>query len=402
MKTIGLAGLLSAALAVGAQAQVADAGKPLRIGLLMDMSGGYSEVGGAGSVTAAKMAVEDFGGKVLGRPVEVVVADTQNKVDIASGTARKWFDQEGVDAVVDMASTAAALAVFEIAKEKNKIVIVNLSGGVRMTNESCTPNTIHYVYDTYALARSTAQAVLKQGGTSWYFVTADYTFGHDFEKDASRFVTEGGGKVLGSSRAPLGTHDYSSYLLQAQSSGAKAVAFATAGGDTANALKQSAEFGLKDSGQRLVGLLVYINEINSLGLQATQGTLLTNGFYWDRDEETRAFSKRYFERMKLMPNMSQAGVYSSTMHYLKAIQKAGTSDTASVMKAMKETPVNDFFAKNGKIREDGRMVHDLYLYEVKKPSESQYPWDYYKLVTVIPGDQAFQPLSESRCPLVKK
>jgi branched-chain amino acid transport system substrate-binding protein len=395
-----LVGFLSASLALSA-AHGAE-GKPVRIGLLLDMSGGYSEVGGAGSVTAAKMAVEDYGGKVLGRPVEVLVADTQNKVDIASAAARKWFDQEGVDAIVDMASTAAALAVFEIAKEKNKIVMVSLSGGVRMTNESCTPNTVHHAYDTYALARSTAQAVLKQGGTSWYFITADYTFGHDFERDASRFVTEGGGKVLGSSRAPLGTVDYSSYLLQAQGSGAKVVAFATAGGDTANSLKQAGEFGLKDAGQRLVGLLVYDNEINSLGLQATQGTLLTTAFYWDRDDETRAFSKRYFERMKLMPNMSQAGVYSSTMHYLKAMEKAGTSETASVMKTMKDTPVNDFFAKNGKIREDGRMVHDLYLYEVKTPSESKYPWDYYKLVATIPGEQAFQPLSESRCPLVKK
>ncbi len=401
MRTLSvLVGFLSASLALSA-AHGAE-GKPVRIGLLLDMSGGYSEVGGAGSVTAAKMAVEDYGGKVLGRPVEVLVADTQNKVDIASAAARKWFDQEGVDAIVDMASTAAALAVFEIAKEKNKIVMVSLSGGVRMTNESCTPNTVHHAYDTYALARSTAQAVLKQGGTSWYFITADYTFGHDFERDASRFVTEGGGKVLGSSRAPLGTVDYSSYLLQAQGSGAKVVAFATAGGDTANSLKQAGEFGLKDAGQRLVGLLVYDNEINSLGLQATQGTLLTTAFYWDRDDETRAFSKRYFERMKLMPNMSQAGVYSSTMHYLKAMEKAGTSETASVMKTMKDTPVNDFFAKNGKIREDGRMVHDLYLYEVKTPSESKYPWDYYKLVATIPGEQAFQPLSESRCPLVKK
>jgi branched-chain amino acid transport system substrate-binding protein len=402
MRSFVLAGLVWTAMLVGAQAQTPQTAKPVKIGLLMDMSGAYSEVGGAGSVTAARMAVEDYGGKVLGRPVEVVVADTQNKVDVASSMARKWFDQEGVDIVMDMASTAAALAVFEIAKEKNKIVIVSLSGGVRMTNESCTPNTIHYAYDTYALAKGTAQAVLKQGGKSWYFVTADYTFGHDFERDATRFITEGGGKVVGSSRSPLGTQDYSSYLLQAQGSGANVVAFATAGGDTANSLKQAGEFGLREAGQRLVGLLVYINEINSLGLKATQGTVLTDAFYWDRDEETRAFAKRYFERMKLMPNMSQAGVYSSTMHYLKSIEKAGTTDTAAVMKTMKETPINDFFAKNGRIREDGRMVHDLYLYEVKKPEESKYPWDYYKLLATIPGDQAFQPLSESRCPLVKK
>ncbi|MBP32393.1 MAG: ABC transporter permease [Methylobacterium sp.] len=375
---------------------------PLRLGLLADMSGVYSEVGGMGSLMAMQLAVQDFGGEVLGRRIEIVSADQQSKVDVSSALARQWYDQDGVEAIMDVSGTAAALAVFSIARDKNKIAFGNITAGIRLTNEACTPNTVHYTYDTYALAKSTTEALLKQGVDTWYFITADYAFGHDFERDASTFVKARGGQVLGAVRSPFGTLDFSSYLLQAQASGSKAIAFATAGSDTANALKQAGEFGLRDGRSRLVGLLVYINEINALGLEATQGTVLTNGFYWDRDDETRAFSKRYFERMKLMPNMAQAGIYSATMHYLNAVKAAGTSDTAAVMRAMKDTPINDFFAKNGRIREDGRMVHDMYLYEVKKPSESKYAWDYLKLVSVIPGDQAFQPLSESRCPLMKK
>ncbi|GGF70094.1 ABC transporter permease [Azorhizobium oxalatiphilum] len=403
----GLLGSVAAFAPAQAQSPAPAAGKVsgdvVKIGLLMDMSGNYSEVAGQGSVTAARMAVEDFGGKVLGKPVEVVYADMQNKVDLAASKAREWFDTDGVDAIMDINLSSAGLAVSEIAKQKNKIVVINISGSPRFTNEACNANTIHYVYDTYALAKSTANAVLKQGGKKWFFVTVDYAFGHDFEKDASTFVKAGGGTVVGSVRVPLNALDYSSFLLQAQGSGADVVAFATAGADTANSIKQAAEFGMGPaSGQKLVGLLVYDNEINSLGLKAAQGMLLTSAFYWDMNDETRAFSKRYFEKMKLMPNMSQAGVYSSTMHYLKAIEAAGTDDTAAVMAKMKEMPINDFFVKNGRIREDGRMIRDLYLFQVKSPEESKYPWDYYKQLATIPGDEAFTPLSESRCPLVAK
>ncbi|MFG1404305.1 ABC transporter substrate-binding protein [Xanthobacter sediminis] len=374
----------------------------VKIGLLMDMSGNYSEVAGLGSVTAARMAVEDFGGKVLGKPVEVVFTDMQNKVDIAVSRAREWFDKDGVDAIVDSNMSSAGLAVSALAKEKNKILVINISGSPRFTNEDCNANTVHYVYDTYALANSTAKAVVERGGKNWYFVTVDYAFGHDFERDAANTVKASGGKVLGSVRVPLGALDYSSFLLQAQSSGADVIAFATAGADTANAIKQASEFGMGQNGQKLVGLLVYINEINALGLKTAQGMLLTSAFYWDMNEETRAFSKRYFEKMQKMPNMSQAGVYSTTMHYLKAIEAAGTDEASAVMAKMKEMPINDFFVKNGHIREDGRMIRDLYLFQVKTPEESKYPWDYYKLIATIPGDEAFLKLSESRCPLVKK
>ncbi|MGB6055227.1 MAG: ABC transporter substrate-binding protein [Burkholderiaceae bacterium] len=400
-RKLALAASLGLAFAAPhAGAQISD--DVVKIGLLMDMSGTYSEVAGLGSVTAAKMAVEDFGGKVLGKPIQVVHADMQNKVDIASSTAREWFDKDGVDAIMDVNMSSAGLAVSDLAKQKNKLVVINISGSPRFTNENCNPNTIHYVYDTYALARSTGKAVLQSGGDSWYFVTVDYTFGHDFERDTMETVKAGGGKVVGSVRVPLNAPDYSSAVFQALSSKAKVVAFSTAGSDTANAIKQAAEFGITKNGQRVAGMLVYINEVNALGLDKAQGMLLTAGFYWDMNDETRAFSKRYFERMKKMPNMSQAGVYSSTMHYLKAIQAAGTDDTATVMKKMKEMPINDFFAKNGRIREDGRMIHDLYLFQVKSPKESKYPWDYYKLLQTIPGDEAFTPVSQSRCPLLKK
>ncbi len=374
----------------------------VKVGLLMDMSGNYSEVAGLGSVTAARMAVEDFGGKVLGKPVEVVFTDMQNKVDIAVARARQWFDNEGVDAILDSNMSSAGLAVSDIAKEKNKILAINISGSPRFTNENCSPNTVHYVYDTYALAHSTAKAVVEAGGKNWYFVTVDYAFGHDFERDAAATVKATGGKVLGSVRVPLNAMDYSSFLLQAQGSGADVIAFATAGADTANAIKQASEYGMGRDGQKLVGLLVYINEVNALGLKTAQGMLLTSAFYWDMNDETRAFSKRYFEKMKKMPNMSQAGVYSTTLHYLQAIAAAGTDEASAVMAKMKEMPINDFFVKNGHIREDGRMIRDMYLFQVKTPEESKYPWDYYKLVATIPGDQAFQSLAQSRCPLIKK
>ncbi|HZV20506.1 MAG TPA: ABC transporter substrate-binding protein [Hyphomicrobiales bacterium] len=373
-----------------------------KIGYILDMSGPYADITGSGSVEAARMAVEDFGGSVLGRPIEVVFADHQNKADIASNTAREWYDTRGVEAILDVAASATALAANEIAKARNKIIVFNGPAAIRLTNEACGRYSVHYAYDTYALSRGTALAMVKKGYDSWFFITADYAFGHDLEKDASDVVTSNGGKVLGSVRAPLNTADFSSYILQAQASKAKVIGLANAGADTINSIKQSADFGIAKSGQHLAGLLVFISDVNSLGLQIAQGMLLTEAFYWDLNDDTRAWSKRFFARTQRMPTMAQAGVYSATMHYLKAVAAAGTPDAEPVMKLMKETPINDIFAKGGKIREDGRMVHDMYLFEVKSPAESKGPWDDYKLVATIPANEAFQPLSQSRCPLVKK
>ncbi|WP_107676284.1 ABC transporter substrate-binding protein [Agrobacterium sp. LAD9] len=373
----------------------------IKIGLLMDMSGNYSDVAGRGSVTAAEMAVADFGGEVLGKKIEVVSADMQNKVDLAVSIANQWFDVDGVDAIMDINNSSAGLAVSKIAAAKDRLVTINISGSTRFTNEDCNANTIHYVYDTEALARSTGRAVVQEGGKKWYFVTVDYTFGHDFEKQTSAAVTAAGGEVIGSVKVPLNAPDYSSYILQAQAANPDVVAFATAGADTSNAIKQASEFGMGQGNQKLAGLLVYDNEVDALGLDIAKGMMLTSSFYWDLNDETRAFSKRYMEKMGKMPNMSQAGVYSSTMHYLKAVAATGTDKTAAVMAKMKETPINDFFTRNGKIREDGLMVHDLYLFRVKSPEESKYPWDYYSLVRTIPTDEAFAPLSESKCSLLK-
>jgi branched-chain amino acid transport system substrate-binding protein len=375
---------------------------PYKIGLILDMSGPYADITGEGSATAARMAVQDFGGKVLGRPIEVLAADHQNKADIAGATAREWFDSQGVEAILDVAASATALAANEIARARQKIIVFNGPGTTRLTNEACGPYSVHYAYDNYALAKGTASGIVKRGDDSWFFITADYAFGHDLEREATNFVKAGGGKVLGSVRHPLNTSDLSSFILRAQSSKAKVVAFANAGADLINGMKQMVEFGLVKGGQRPASLLAFLTDIDSLGLETAQGLLLTESFLWDYDDDTRAFAKRFAERMKRMPTSAQAGVYSSTMHYLRAVQKAGKPDAAAVMKVMKETPINDFFAKNGRIREDGRMVHDMFLVEVKKPSESSQRFDYYKLVSVIPGEEAFQPLSESRCSLVKK
>ena len=375
----------------------------VKIGLILDMSSLYADITGEGSVYAARMAIEDFGGKVLGKPIEVVYADHQNKADIAANKAREWFDKDKVDAILDVAASATSLAVVEVAKQKNKIAVFSGPGSTRITNESCSPTTVHYAYDTFALANGTGKAVVKQGGDSWYFLTADYAFGHSLEKDTTDVLKAEGGKVLGSARHPLNASDMSSFVLQAQASGAKIIGLANAGGDFISAIKTSAEFGIAKSGkQKLAGLLVFINDIHSLGLPVTQGLLLTEAFYWDQNDESRKWSRRFFERMKKMPNMAQAGVYSSTMHYLKSVKAAGTDETGAVMKKMRELPINDFFAKNGRIREDGRMVHDMYLFEVKSPQESKSPWDYYKLRATIPAAEAFQPLSKSACPLVKK
>ena len=374
----------------------------VKIGVLTDMSGQFSHESGEGSVTAVKMAVEDFGGKVLGKPVEVLVADHQNKPDVASALARKWFEIEKVDMIANLINSSIALGVAQLAKEKDKIAIINGSGASRITGDACTPNSVHYAYDTYALAKGTGAAMMRAGQTSWYFLTADYAFGHALEGDTSAIVRAMGGQVIGATRYPVETLDQSSFLLQAQASKAQVVALAGSGTVFVNAVKSAHEFGIDKGGQTLAGLLVWITDIKSLGLNVAQGLVLTNAFYWDRDDETRAWSKRFYERMKRMPNMGDAGDYSSTMHYLKAIQAAGTDDAKAVMAKMREMPINDFFAKNGRIREDGRMVHDMYVYEVKKPSESKGEWDYYKLREIIPGEQAFRPLKDSACPLVKK
>jgi branched-chain amino acid transport system substrate-binding protein len=401
---IGGASLLAYAFAAPAQEsnkeKISDG--VVKIGLIEDMSSIYADITGIGAVTAAKMAVEDFGGKVLGMPIEVVSADHQNKADISSATAREWFDNQHVDALMDVAASATALAAVDVAKTKNKIVILNGPGAARITNEACTPVSIHYTYDNYALAHGTGGAMVKAGYDTWFFIAADYAFGHDLEAMTTNVIKANGGQVLGDVRVPINTADFSSALLQAQSSKAKVVGLANAGADTQNSIKQSAEFGIVRGGQKMAGLLVFINDVNSLGLEVAQGMLLTTAFYWDRNDESRAWARRYFQRMNRMPNMAQAGIYSATTHYLKAVAAAGTDATQPVMEKMRATPVNDFFVKNGTLREDGRMVHDMYLYEVKKPAESKGAWDYYKPVAEIPADQAFLPLAQSKCPLVKK
>jgi branched-chain amino acid transport system substrate-binding protein len=394
------AGMLALSPAAAQQAQISD--DVVKIGVLTDMSGQFSHESGEGSVTAVRMAMEDFGGKVLGKPIELVVADHQNKGDVAAARAREWYDVGKVDMVANLINSAIALNVAQIAKEKNRIAIVNGSGSSRLTGDGCTPNSIHYAYDTYALAKGTGSALMKTGGTSWYFLTADYAFGHALEADTSAVVKSLGGQVVGSVRYPIESLDLSSFLLQAQGSRAKVVGLAGSGTVFVKAVKSAQEFGVRQSGQTLAGLLVWITDIKELGLETAQGLILTNAFYWDRDDETRAWSKRFFERMKRVPHMGDAGDYSSTMHYLRAIEAAGTDEAKAVMAKMRELPINDFFAKGGQIREDGRMVHDMYVYEVKKPSESKADWDYYKLREVIPRDQAYRPLSESQCPLVKK
>jgi branched-chain amino acid transport system substrate-binding protein len=376
--------------------------KPLKIGGILDMSSLYADITGAGSLEAAKMAVEDFGGEVLGRKIEVSAADHLNKADLAANIARDMIDNQGVEMIYDVAASATALAAAEVAKQRNKIIMFNGPGSIRLTNEACGPYMVHYVFDTYAQANVTGLATVKAGLDTWFFLTADYAFGQDLEKDTSAVVTKAGGKVLGSVRHPINTSDFSSFLLQAQASKAKVIGLANAGGDTINAIKQAAEFGLTKGGQRLSPLLAFVSDIDSVGLETAQGLLLAEAWYWDLNDETRAFTKRFMERTKRVPTSAQAGVYSSVLHYLKAVKSAGTTDSGAVMKVMKATPIDDMFAKNGRIREDGRMVHDMYLFEVKKPGESKARWDDYRLLATVAADEAFQPLAQSRCPLVKK
>ncbi|MGE5505063.1 MAG: ABC transporter substrate-binding protein [Actinomycetota bacterium] len=405
LKRLLLGAAAALALTAGAaQAQYSD--NKIKIGVLTDLSGTYSDLAGQGTIVAAQMAVDDFGGKVNGIPVEIVSADHQNKADIASSIARKWYDTEGVDAIAELVTTAAAIAVREVSKEKGKIDLVSGAASTPLTNDKCSPTGFHWTYDTYALANGTANAVVKQGGDTWFFLTADYAFGQNLQAQTERVVKANGGKVLGAVKHPFPNADFSSFLLQAQASGAKIIGLANAGSDTINAIKQAKEFGITQGGQQLAGLLVFITDVHSLGLETAQGMLLTTGYYWDMDDETRAWSKRWSQKMGggKMPSMVHAGTYSSVMHYLKALAAAKTDDGAKVADEMRKIPIKDAsgFAKNGKLRADGRMVHDMYLAQVKKPAESKGPWDYYKILRTIPGDEAFQPLADSTCPLVKK
>jgi branched-chain amino acid transport system substrate-binding protein len=398
-RVLGLAAV--GCLAAG-MAQAQFSGDVVKIGVLTDMSSLYADLAGPGSVIAAKMAVADFGGKVAGKPIEVISADHLNKPDVGAGIARQWIDQDHVDAIVDVPTSSVALAVQDVTKEKGKIFLMSGPASSDLTGKACSPTGVHWTYDTYALAHGTGGALVKQGGDTWFFITADYAFGQALERDTTAVVTQAGGKVLGGVRVPLNSPDFSSFLLQAQTSKAKVIGLANAGGDTVNSIKQAAEFGITAGGQKLAGLLVFISDVNSLGLQTAQGLVLTESFYWDQNDETRAWTKRFMAESKKVPTMVQAGVYGEVTHYLKAIEAAKTDDAKAVMAKMRELPINDFMTKNGKLREDGRVMRDMYLFQVKAPSESKYPFDYYKQLAVIPAEQAFRPLSESECPLVKK
>jgi len=383
-----------------AMAQISD--DVVRIGVLNDQSNVYADLGGPGSVIAARMAIEDVGGKALGKPIDILVADHQSKADVGASIARQWFDADKVDMVIGFDNSSVALAVEQVAFQTNRIAIAGAIGTTAFTGKACTPNEAAWVYDAYALTNTLARSVVRRGENTWFFITVDYSLGYSLEADATNAVVASGGKVLGSVRHPLNTADFSSYLLQAQASGAKVVALANAGGDMTNAIKQANEFGLTHAGQTVVSLLTFITDVNSVGLKAAQGLTFVTAFYWDRDDESRAWSKRFFQRHKRMPTMAQAAVYSAIRHYLRAIDAAGTDEAKAVMAKMRELPVNDFYAKNGRVREDGRMVHDMYFVQVKTPEESTGSWDYYKILSTIPSDQAFRPLDESGCPLIKQ
>jgi len=383
---------------------VANAQSPsgvVRIGILNDQSGPYADFGGKTSVDAARMAVEDVGGKVLGKSIEIIIGDHQNKPDVASAISRRWFDVDGVSAVAELTNSAVALAVQQIAKEQGKITLFTGPATTRLTNDDCSPTGFHWAFDTYSQAVGTARAVVAEGGKSWFLLVADYAFGHQMANDLTKVVKTSGGTVVGEVRHPLNTSDFSSFLLRAQSSKAQIVGLASAGADTINSVKQAAEYRIAAGGQKLAGLVVVISDIDALGLTTANGLIFTTAFYWDRDEASRVWSKRFFARTGRMPGMVQAGTYSAVLHYLKAVETAGTADGKVVADKIRELPVDDFFAK-GRVREDGRMMHDMYLVEVKTPSESKAKWDYYKVLRRIPAEEAAQPLSESKCSLVKK
>jgi branched-chain amino acid transport system substrate-binding protein len=376
-------------------------GDKVKIGVMNDMSGLYADIGGPGSLVAAQMAVQDFGGKVLGKPIEIVSVDHQNKPDVGATKAREWYDTEGVDMIVDVPTSSVAIAVGKVAAEKKRVFISTGAATKSLTNEDCNPYTVHYAYDTYALANGTGKAIVQTGGKTWFFITADYAFGKALEADTAAVVKANGGEVKGFVRHPLNASDFSSFMLQAQASKAQIIGLANAGGDTINSVKAANEFGLTKT-QSLAGLLLFITDIHSLGLKTAQGMMLTDAWYWDTNEETRKFGRRFFEKMKRMPSFDQAGVYSAVTTYLKAVKAVGTDDADKVMVELKKTKINDMFVKNGYIRQDGRMIKEMYLMQVKTPEESKYPWDYYKLKATIPAEQAFQPLSLSTCPMIKK
>jgi branched-chain amino acid transport system substrate-binding protein len=400
LKKTAAAAAVAALVATGAQAQVSDG--VVKIGVLTDMSSLYSDLSGAGSVLAARMAVEDSGVQKRGMKVEVISADHQNKPDVGSGIARQWYDVDKVDAIFDTPNSGVALAVNQITRDKGKAFIVSGAASADLTGKACSPNTIHWTYDTWMLANGTGRAVVKTGGDTWFFLTADYAFGHALERDTEAVVLKSGGKVLGKVRVPLNTQDFSSFLLQAQSSKAKIIGLANAGGDTTNSIKQAAEFGIVKGGQNLAGLLVFLTDVHALGLNTAQGLIFTETFYWDRDEASRAFAKRFAPQDKgIHPTMIHAGVYAGVLHYLKAVEALKGDDGTKVIAKMKELPTDDPLFGKGTIRADGRKIHPAFLVEVKKPSESKAPWDYYKIRDTIPADQAFRPLADGGCPLVK-
>jgi branched-chain amino acid transport system substrate-binding protein len=395
--------ILMAAAAVLTLGSAAQAETPIKLGVLNDMSSLYADISGPGSVVAAKLAVEDFAKINPDLKVEVIGADHQNKPDIGSNIARQWYDRENVDVILDTTTSSVALAVSEVTKEKKKIFIPSGGGTSDLTGKSCSPYTVHWTYDTWALANGTGSAMTKQGADTWYMLVADYAFGAALERDTTEAVTKAGGKVVGSVKHPLNSSDFSSFLLRAQASKAKVVALANAGSDMINTIKQAAEFGLTQGGQSLAGLLIFSSDVKALGLQAAQGLVLTEAFYWDQTDATRAFSKRFAEKFNgKMPTSAQAGVYSSVLHYLKAVTAAKSKDSDAVMAKMKELPIDDALFGKGSVRPDGRAIHDMYLYQVKKPSESKSEWDIYKVLATIPANEAFRPMDQGGCPLVAK
>jgi branched-chain amino acid transport system substrate-binding protein len=383
-----------------ASAQISD--DVVRIGVLTDLSSWGRDNSGPGSVEAAKMAVEEFGPTVLGKPIEIISADHQMKTDVGVQIAREWFDNGKVDAVADIPNSGIAIAVHNLVRDRNRIALLSGPGASSLTDELCSANTVQFAYDTYALSKVTASAVINEGGKSWFFITADYAFGQQLEKDATRFIKELGGTVLGSVRHPTNTADFSSFALQAQSSKADVVAFANAGQDTDNSIKQAGEFGLVKGGQKLVGLLMFDTDVHAIGLEAAQGTYMTTASYWNMDDKTRAWSKKFFAKTNVMPTMIHTGVYGSVLHYLRAIKAAGTDDPQKVMAKMRELPIEDVFVHGGRLREDGRVIRDMYLARVKKPQESKEPWDYLEIIKTVKGDDAYRPVAESKCPLLKK
>ena len=399
MKITAFGACVSAMALLGGAAQAEMSDNVIKIGILNDRSGLYADIGGEGSAVAARMAAAEFGNEIDGAPIEIIVADHQNKADLGSTIARQWIDTEAVDVITDVPNSAVALAVQEVTRDKNRIFLMSGPASTRLTGDACAPTGFHWMYDTYALAVGTGRAMVEEGGDSWYFITADYAFGHSLEQDTGNIVKESGGEVLGAVRHPLSTADFSSYLLQAQASGAKVIGLANAGGDTINSIKQAAQFGIVQAGQKLAALLLFISDVHALGLETAQGLTLTTGFYWDQSDEARAWSEKFKEQHGVMPTMVHAGVYSAVRHYLQAVKDAGSDETDTVVEKMRATPIHDAVIPNGKILANGSIVHDMFLAEVKSPEESKGEWDYYKILRTIPGDQAFLSVEDSGCEL---